>query len=311
MNFFENFLQAVRNGEFYTYMLPLYVGLIFAERLVYVIMARFYNGKDAWANVGVSLITMVADLIMAVIIPFVVMQLVYDHLRLFTLPEDTWWSWLLAFLLHDLLYYLDHRIAHRSGLFWAFHQVHHSSEEYNLTVAARGFVLDGTSLIKPAYLLAPLLGVSMFQFAVVVIFTNIYGIFVHTRTVRKIKILEYLFCTPSNHRVHHGTEPKYLDKNYGQVLIIWDRMFGSYKEEEEEPRYGLVKPIGTLNPLKIHFTGIIWLWRQIKSAEKFSDQLKYLYMPPGWSHTGQHQRSEDLKQQSQLHPVYEKVQTTR
>jgi sterol desaturase/sphingolipid hydroxylase (fatty acid hydroxylase superfamily) len=216
----------------------------------------------------------------------VAMQYVYDHWRLFTLPDASAWTWVFAFLLHDFLYYLDHRIAHKTGLFWAFHQVHHSSEEYNLTVAARGFALDGTNLIKPVFLLSPLLGVSMFQLVVVTVFTNMWGIFVHTRTVRKISWTEFIFCTPSNHRVHHGTEVKYLDRNYGQVLIIWDRIFGSYQEEQEEPTYGLMKQIETLNPLRIQFTGVVWLWSQIQSAERWSDKFRYLYMPPGWRHDG-------------------------
>jgi sterol desaturase/sphingolipid hydroxylase (fatty acid hydroxylase superfamily) len=299
-NSFETFLQSVRDGETYNYMLPVYVSMVFIERVSYVVLARFYNGKDAWSNVGVSFINMLVDIFISVIIPFIAMQWIYDYWRLFTLSDNVWWTWVLVFLIHDFLYYLDHRLAHKMGLFWAFHQVHHSSEEYNLTVAARGFALDGTSLIKPVFLLSPLLGISMFQFAVVIIFTNIWGIMVHTRSIRKIKILEYVFCTPSNHRVHHGTETKYLDRNYGQVLIIWDRIFGSYQEEEEEPTYGLVHPIRTYNPLKIQLTGIKWLWQQIKSADTIKNKLRYLFMPPGWTHDGKGLTAYQLQQQMTL-----------
>lgn len=294
-NFGSDFMQSVRDGNFYQYMLPLYVGMLLVERLLYVLFAMRYNGKSAWSNVGVSTINMVVDLIVSIIIPFVAFDWIYENIRIFTLPESAWWAWVIAFLIHDLCYYIDHRISHRTGLYWAFHQVHHSSEEYNFTVAARGFLLDGTSLIKPVFLLMPLLGVSLFQILAVTIFTSIYGIFVHTKVVNKMGFLEYFMATPSNHRVHHGSDTKYLDKNYGQVLIIWDFIFGSFKTEEEEPTYGLTKSIDTQNPLKIQFTGIIWLWQQMQSANKFSDKLKYLYMPPGWRHDGKDETAEELR----------------
>lgn len=296
-NFGSDFMQSVRDGNFYQYMLPLYLGMLLGERLLYVLFAMRYNGKAAWSNVGVSTLNMIVDLIISIVIPFAIFDWVYSNIRIFTLPETAWWAWVLAFLIHDLCYYIDHRMGHRMGFYWAFHQVHHSSEEYNLTVAARGFLLDGTSLIKPAFILMPLLGMSLFHILVVSIFTSIYGILVHTKVVKKLGIFEYFMATPSNHRVHHGSDVKYLDKNYGQVLIIWDIIFGSFKMEEEEPTYGLTKNIETQNPLKIQFTGIKWLWEQMQSADQLSDKLKYLYMPPGWRHDGKGETAEDLRRE--------------
>jgi len=179
------------------------------------------------------------------------------------------------------------------GLFWAFHHVHHSSQEFNFTVAARGFFLDGT-VTQPLYYLMPILGMSPTQIAGVVILKSLYGIFNHTRTVKNMGWLEYVLATPSNHRVHHGSDVKYLDRNYGQVLIIWDILFGSFQREEEEPTYGLTKNINTYNPFLIEFAGLRWLWNQIKSAPRWSDKLKYLYMPPGWRHDGPGETTEEL-----------------
>jgi sterol desaturase/sphingolipid hydroxylase (fatty acid hydroxylase superfamily) len=296
-NFGTNFIQSVRDGDFYTYLLPTFVGMLVGERLLYIPFAMYYNAKEAWTNVIVSTMNMVVDLVISVIVPFTIFAWIYSNIRLFTLPDNTWWAWVIAFLAHDLCYYLDHRVAHRTGLFWAFHQVHHSSEEYNLTVAARGFLFNGTILIQPIYVIMPLIGMSMFHIVVVVIFTNLYGIFVHTKLVKRMGIFEYFMATPSNHRVHHGSDIKYLDKNYGQVLIIWDLIFGSFKMEEEEPTYGLTKNIETKNPIKIQFTGVKWLWEQIQSADKFSDKFKYLYMPPGWRHDGKGETAEDLRRE--------------
>lgn len=296
-NFGSDFMQSVRNGNFYQYMLPLYVSMLLGERLLYILFAMRYSGISAWSNVGVSTLNMIVDLIISIIIPFAILDWVYANIRIFTLPENTWWAWLIAFLIHDLCYYIDHRISHRMGFYWAFHQVHHSSEEYNLTVAARGFLLDGTSLIKPVFILMPLLGMSLFHILTVTIFTSIYGIFVHTKLVKRMGIFEYFMATPSNHRVHHGSDVKYLDKNYGQVLIIWDIIFGTFKMEEEEPTYGLTKSIDTKNPLKIQFTGVKWLWEQMQSAEKLSDKFKYLYMPPGWRHDGKGETAEELRRE--------------
>lgn len=293
MDLIETVTTWFRDGEFYKIMLPLYVGMILTERAWYLWQHQRYNGRDAWANVGISTFSMVYSILTAIVFPFAIYTILYNNFRLFTLPNNGW-GWLGAFLIHDLIYYIDHRISHRTGLFWAFHSVHHSSEEFNFTVAARGFFLDGI-LTQPLYYLMPILGMSPYQIAAVLVFKSLFGIFNHTRLVGRMGWLEHLLCTPSNHRVHHGTDAKYLDRNYGQVLIIWDRLFGSYQREEEEPHYGLTTNINTHNIVAIELAGLRWLWAQMKTADNWRDRLRYLYMPPGWRHNGPGQTAEELR----------------
>lgn len=282
---------------FYRVVLPLYVLMIVGEWAVYMVRRRRdWNQRDAWSNVAVSSLNMAFSVIMGVLVPLGLFLLVYTHWRLFTIP-NTWWGWLLAFLLHDFIYYANHWLSHRTGFFWAFHSVHHSSREFNFTVAARGNFLDDAAT-TPFYALMPLLGVSLFQIVVVNILTSLFGIFNHTRLVKRMGIFEYILETPSNHRVHHGTNPRYLDRNYGQVLIIWDRLFGTYQREDEEPTYGLVTNLNTLNPLYVEVAGFQWLWQQMSQATRWSDKLRYLYKPPGWRHDGPGLTANELRNRS-------------
>jgi sterol desaturase/sphingolipid hydroxylase (fatty acid hydroxylase superfamily) len=297
LEFFQNlwfgFVEAAQNGKEVDYLLPTYVGMVLLERFFYLISSiHRWHERDAITNVMISSFNLSMGIFIGILVPFAAYYWLYENARIFTIP-NTAWGFLLAFLIHDLFYYIDHRIAHRTGLFWAFHHVHHSSKEFNFTVASRGFWGDGL-FSQPIYYLMPVLGMSLFQIALVLTLKNIFGIFNHTRLIKNMGFLEYILCTPSNHRVHHGSDVKYLDKNYGQVLIIWDMLFGSFKREEEEPKYGLVKDIDTYNPLKVEFAGIKELWQKIKSAPNLSDKLKYLYMPPGWNHEGKHETTEAM-----------------
>lgn len=293
----QGLIEMVQSGEHgYKFLLPMYIGMILTERIIHLSAHNHYNAKDAWSNVGISSANFIFGAIIGGLIQFTIYMFLFENARLFSVPF-TIGGWIFVFLLHDLIYYLDHRIAHRTGLFWAFHHVHHSSKEFNLTVAARGFILDG-SLTQPLYYLMPILGVSIFQFALIVMLKSLWGIFNHTRFFRNMGPLEYLLATPSNHRVHHGTDVKYLDKNYGQVLILWDILFRSFQREEEEPTYGLTKNIDTYNVAKVQVAGIGWLVERINSADRWSDKIKYLYMPPGWDHLGCHETVEVLTQRS-------------
>ncbi|MBO0930845.1 sterol desaturase family protein [Fibrella aquatilis] len=284
---------------FFRLVLPLYVGMIILEfgmtawRMRQKPGAYRWSHRDGWTNVAVSSMNMTYDVVIGILLPFGLYYLLYTQYRVFTLPSSVW-GWVAAFLIHDLIYYVDHRISHRTGLFWAFHSVHHSSQEYNVTVAARGFFLNGT-LTMPLYYLMPILGMSPFMILVVNVVASLFGIFNHTRLVKHMGWLEYVLCTPSNHRVHHGTDAKYLDRNYGQVFIIWDYLFGSYQREEEEPTYGLTTQLQTNNPFAIQWAGIRWLWQQMKAANRLSDKLRYLWMPPGWRHDGPGQTAEEIR----------------
>jgi sterol desaturase/sphingolipid hydroxylase (fatty acid hydroxylase superfamily) len=211
------------------------------------------------------------------------MAWLYDTARWVELPGGTP-GWLIAFLLHDLAWYVDHRLGHRVGLLWAMHHVHHSSQEYNMTVASRGFLLD-ESVARPIFYLLPVFGVSPTQFIVLRIVVSVWGIAQHTRLVPRLGVLDRWFATPSSHRVHHGSDPEYIDRNYGEVLMLWDHLFGTYTPEGREPRYGVTEPINTYNPLEIQLAGFRGLRARMASAERWSDKLKYLVMPPEWHHT--------------------------
>ncbi|MBT0586301.1 sterol desaturase family protein [Alteromonas oceanisediminis] len=287
---------SAESGQLFTVLLIAYLIMIAVERMLYIwLRPNQYNNKDGLYSMGVSTITAIAEAIIFGALYIAIYLFVYENFRLFTMP-NVWWAWVAIFLLHDFAYYVDHYISHRVGFFWAFHHVHHSSNEINITTAARGFFLG--QLAQPAYLLLPLLGVDLIQLAIVATLKNVWGIFNHTRLVTKMGWLERFLCTPSVHRVHHGTQRKYIDKNYGQVLSLWDKLFGTFQEEEEEPRYGLVTPLKTYNPFKAHVAGVSGLYQKMRLAPTFTDKLKYLYKPPGWDHItqrelGKHRPSAD------------------
>jgi sterol desaturase/sphingolipid hydroxylase (fatty acid hydroxylase superfamily) len=191
-------------------------------------------------------------------------------------------SWALAFVLVDFAYYFSHRYAHEINLLWAGHVVHHSSEEYNLAVALRQSSLHG---LFAWVFYAPLavLGMPWQMFVACNALNLVYQFWIHTRAVGKLgRVAEYVLNTPSHHRVHHGVNPKYQDKNYAGVFITWDRLFGTFVAEEEEPVYGLTHPLRSWNPLwaNVH---VFWqIMQDVWRAESWRDRWLYVFGPPGW-----------------------------
>ena len=279
----------------FLWALGTYVSMVLIERVFYIFQERaHWNEADARANVINNSINAIGDSLLGGPLFVATYFLVYE-LRLFDVPY-LWWGWVAAFLLNDLAYYVDHRISHRTGLFWAIHTSHHSSQEMNLTVSARGTLLGIGGLMQPAYfVLLPLMGVPFAMFIAAKFFGNLWGIFNHTRLVRRMGFLDEVLATPANHRVHHGTEAKYLDRNYGQTLIIWDRLFGTFQREEEEPTYGLVKQMESNRIWDIQTWGARVLWADVKRANRWRDKLRYLIMPPGWKHDGCPMTSEQIR----------------
>ncbi len=211
--------------------------------------AGLYDTKDAWINILVGFISTGFGAIFGLFIGLVYAFL-YE-ISPYKFPADAWWSWTLLFFIDDLAYYWFHRVSHEMRLFWNFHVVHHSSEQYNLSVAVRQSWFSGL-LHWVFYGPIMLLGFAPWMFLIMHGFNLIYQFWIHTRIVKDLGPLEYVLNTPSHHRVHHGVNPSYLDKNYAGVLIIWDRFFGSFVREDEEPRYGIIKPISSFNPLWIN-----------------------------------------------------------
>lgn len=297
-------VEAQMSGQGFAYMLAFYISAMLIERALYLFQDRHqWNEADARANILNGVVSAGFDALVGAVLFVTVYLLLFENLRLFTIPL-IWWGWVLAFLLNDLAYYVDHRIAHRTGLFWAVHHTHHSSNEMNLLVAQRGNVFALGGLMQPAYLVLALLGLPLAMLITAKFFGNLWGIFNHTRLVDRMGPLEHVLATPSNHRVHHGSDAKYLDRNYGQVLILWDRMFGTYQREEEEPHYGLVEPLRSYHIWAIQTSGVAWLIGRMRNAPNWRDRLRYLWKPPGWSHDGRHATSETIRDASgiSLHP---------
>ena len=290
----------------------LYTGMLLTERVAYLLRPAHrsrWDERDALTNIATSIAIQVAGIAGAAAVFLLAYGFVYEHLALFRLP-NAWWAFLFAFVLNDFLYWLDHVVSHRNGFFWTWHQTHHSSREMNLTVSPRGHVL--LPFFQPIYLLLPLFGVPLAMAFAVKLIGNLWGIFNHTRLVHRMGPLERWLCTPANHRVHHGTEPKYLDKNYGQTLLVWDRLFGTWQPEEEEPTYGLVSQAERQDPLSIQLDPIRGLWRPLRAAPGWRARLGYLWHPPGWSHTGQHERTAELvARERQGHQTSREVAASR
>ena len=267
-----------------------YFGMVILERLYRLWSdartegGSAYDNRDALCSIGLNLMSSVIALVFTILVPLALYVGVYDNFRLTTI-EALWLSAPLAFLVHELTYYWEHRAVHRVGLLWAFHAIHHSSNEFNHSTAARGFVLDGQLKIIGA-LAAALMGVPIIVYVAVTVVKNLYGIWNHASYVGRLGWAERVFATPMNHKIHHANQPQYIDKNYSQVLIIWDRLFGSLATYDEEPVVGLVAPVRDNNPLTAQFAGIKQLAAKIGSAERMADKLAYLWRPPEWSHDG-------------------------
>jgi sterol desaturase/sphingolipid hydroxylase (fatty acid hydroxylase superfamily) len=212
---------------------------------------------------------------------------------------SSWWVIALCFVLDDLRYYWYHRIAHRCRWVWAEHVIHHSSQHYNLSTALRQ---SWTGTFTGMFILRIPLALIGFH-PVLLLFVGglnlVYQFWIHTETIGRMwRPIEWIFNTPSHHRVHHATNPRYLDSNYAGTLIIWDRMFGTFVPEldEDMPRYGIVKNIGTFNPVRVAFHEWIDMFRDaMRPGLSIRQRLSYLFAPPGWSHDGSRKGSELLK----------------
>ncbi|MGA5648157.1 sterol desaturase family protein [Streptomyces seoulensis] len=192
------------------------------------------------------------------------------------------WTWLLLFFADDLAYYVFHRAHHRVRVLWASHVVHHSSLRFNLSTALRQSWTPMTTL--PFWLPLALLGVPPWMILLQQSVSLVYQFFLHTERVDRLwRPVEWVFNTPSHHRAHHGSNYVYLDRNYGGILIVWDRLFGSFEAEGERVVYGLTKNIETHNPLRVAFHEYAATWRDVRAARTWRDRAGYLLGPPGWA----------------------------
>lgn len=257
---------------------PLYAALIVGEQLVLRRRRRRIDRRDFWASIGMGLGSVITINLLMALVGWWLATALWEY-RLFDLGTG-WAGWVVALVGWDLVYYWDHRLSHRMRFFWASHVNHHSSLEYNLSTALR----QPWSAFQTAIFVAPLalLGVRPDLIVLAGALNLIYQFWIHTEVVRTLGPLEFVLNTPSHHRVHHGSNPQYLDKNYGGILIVWDRLFGSFESEREPVVYGLTKNIGTYNLFTIAFHEWRALARDVSATPRRADRFRRLVRGPAW-----------------------------
>ncbi len=239
--------------------------------------ASTHHKRDTWNNILIGFVSVAFGLLFGLFIS-VIYSAAYS-IAPFKFPTDAWWSWVVLFFVDDLAYYIFHRVSHETRLFWNFHVVHHSSEEYNLSVAVRQSWFSGL-LHWMFYAPVMLLGFAPWMFVTMHGFNLIYQFWIHTKLVHRLGPLEWVLNTPSHHRVHHGVNKPYLDRNYAGVLIIWDRLFGSFVDETEEPRYGIIKPLQSFNPLWANVHGWVEMWQAVRERRTVAAKLRCIFGSP-------------------------------
>lgn len=239
-----------------------------------------YNPVDTRTSLtmgAVALLFMVAFKALTLVM-FVAISV---YLAPWHIPTDTWWSWLLLFVAVDIAWYFNHRFSHRVRIGWAAHQAHHSSEYFNFGTALRQKWNPWSEAVF--WIPLPLLGFEPWTIYVAFAFNLIYQFFTHTETVGTMwGPIEYMLNTPSHHRVHHGSDEEYLDKNYGGILIVWDRLFGTFQKELHRPRYGLTTPVDTYNVSALQYREYGKIATDVRHATRWRDRLGYVFAPPGW-----------------------------
>lgn len=260
--------------------IPIYFALIGIELLIQAVKRyRIYRLNDAITNISCGITQQVTGIFFK-ILSIAAYQWVYENFALLSIAP-TWYNLILLFILADFFYYWAHRKSHEINLFWGGHVVHHQSEDYNFSVALRqgSFQIIWTFFF---YFPLAIIGFDTLSFVLMSGLVTVYQFWIHTETIGKLGPVEWIFNTPSHHRVHHGRNPKYIDKNHAGVFIIWDRMFGTFQKEEERPTYGITKQTASWNPVWVNLQHYVEMSEGIKQMKGFKNKLKYIFYPPGW-----------------------------
>jgi sterol desaturase/sphingolipid hydroxylase (fatty acid hydroxylase superfamily) len=273
---------------------PIYFIVIGLEIIFsYLHHKNSYSTKGILANVYLSVLNFSLDILVRSLCLFILYYFYQFH---FFEIQNQYLYWVALLFAEDFMFYWLHRIDHYCRLFWAVHVTHHSSEEFNLTVGIR------SSVFQPLYRFVYFIPLALIGFkGIDILFmyaaTQIYGILIHTKTINKLGFLEHFLSTPSHHRVHHASNVKYLDKNMGMIFIIWDKLFGTFQEEEENEKvvYGLTENIKTYHPLKMVFHEWINIIKDFKKAPTFKAKFMYVVGAPGWSHDGSKKTAKQLR----------------
>jgi alkylglycerol monooxygenase len=240
---------------------------------------NYYRFNDAIANLSQGIGQQLTGIFMKTAL-FFGYKYIFENWRLFNLPQSIW-IWIILFIGVDFFYYWFHRMSHQVNALWAAHIVHHQSEEYNLTVALRQSWFQGW-FSWVFYLPLAFVGFDPIMFLTLSSFNTLYQFWIHTRAIKSMGPLEWILNTPSHHRVHHGSNPKYIDRNHAGTLIIWDRIFGTFQKEEEEVYYGITTPLASWNPIwaNVHY----WdeLLKTARQSPGWMDKVNVFLKPPGW-----------------------------
>ena len=272
---------------FDTYPIILVVVILFAFNLsitgLEIILDLFSKKERRWgdtlANCAIFLAHQVFEKTAFASIAFIALLPFYALTPLHI--SMTVWTWLLALLVADFTYYWMHRMEHKFRVLWASHSVHHSSQDYNLTVGFRLSILEG--LFEWAFLIPMvLLGFNPFQALIALVLVAQYQHWIHTEHIGKLGWLDEILNTPALHRVHHGSNRQYLDKNFGGILMVWDKIFNTFQREEAPIRYGLTRHINTNNPIKITFIECQHIWRDLKRCQNNWDRLRIIFGGLSW-----------------------------
>lgn len=233
--------------------------------------------NESVANINVGIMERISDLLTTGTFFFIFTWL-NNNFSVFTI-ENNWLTWVLLFLVTDLVWYWYHRFGHEINLFWAAHIVHHQSDDFNYTAAARITIIQ--AIVRGLFwCILPIIGFPAGMITILLLVHGTYPFFTHTQLIGKLGWLEYIIVTPSHHRVHHSSNPEYLDKNYGDMLIIWDKLFGTFAEETIEPRYGLTKSLGSHSFLWQHFHYFLELIVAFRIARTSKGKLKVIFGSP-------------------------------
>jgi len=266
--------------QVYLIGLPIVIVFILIEVLFSSISnKKLYRKNDTLCTIGL----LTGNILMVFLVKGITLAIhiyLYQY-RILDLSSliPIWMMWILAFVLIDLVFYFYHRVSHRSRFLWAVHMSHHSSEEMNFAVSFRQAWLGPISKI-PFFIFLPIVGIDPTIIAIAGVISTLWGIVGHTQIIKNLGPFEYIFNTPSHHRVHHGSNKQYIDKNYGNLLIVWDRMFGTFELEKESVKYGLVKNVKTFNPIKITFMEWSNILKDIKNSNNIKESLYLFFGPP-------------------------------
>jgi len=280
--------------------IPGFITLIVIE-VIYAITTQreLYEVKDAATSISLGLGNLFTGILTKTFI-LLFFVWIYEH-RIFTIPYTVWWAWAVCFFADDFSYYWFHRSAHSIRWFWASHVVHHSSEKYNLAAALRQTWTGNLTGSFIFWAWMPFVGFHPGMVMLMQSVSLLYQFWIHTEAIDKMpKWYELVFNTPSHHRVHHGTDLLYLDKNHAGTLIIWDRMFGTFQQEQFTPRYGLTKNVNTFNPVRVAFHEWINMAKDLGKIKSIGHLWGYLFNAPGWSHDGSGKTTRQLRKEAGL-----------